>query len=132
MCLYAGSAKYQERSVLSSLSVQFNQFAAFPPESMFFARTARSYKWDVWQFGALLFELLCLEQWNPEQSDTPEAYARKLEGLRRDALLPGGCPPPLAELVIECLQWEPRARPTTAVLYPRLKFQEGEGALIAE
>lgn len=159
-----GSAKYQERSVLSSLSVQFNQFAAFPPESMFFARTARSYRWDVWQLGAggglarapcaaaaarraaqgvecrppapplnrpalplpssppgaLLWEMLCLELWDPAQSDTPEAYEAKLEGLLKNFLLPRGAPRALAELVIECLQWEPRARPSTAALYPRL------------
>lgn len=115
-----GSAKYQERSVLSSLSVQFNQFAAFPPESMFFARTARSFRWDVWQFGALLFEVLCMENWDPADSDTPEAYEGKLRKLRRDQLAPRGVPAALAELVIECLQWEPKARPSTAALYPRL------------
>lgn len=156
-----GSAKYQERSVLSSLSVQFNQFAAFPPESMFFARTARSYRWDIWQFGAagaalslpfsptnqpqprhhpsplthpaqpravfsgaLLFELLCMELWDPAQSDTPEAYAVKLVGLVRDRLAPRGVPAALAALVVECLQWEPKARPSTAALFPRLLAEE--------
>ena len=47
-----GSAKFQERTALSSLSVVFNQSAAFPPESMIAARQdhgARSFKWDVWQ-----------------------------------------------------------------------------------
>ena len=42
-----GSAKFQERTALSSLSVIFNQSAAFPPESMLAGRTdqgIRSFK----------------------------------------------------------------------------------------
>lgn len=47
-----GSAKDQERTALPSLSVLFNQWAAFPPESVLTALApgnVRSYKWDVWQ-----------------------------------------------------------------------------------
>ena len=59
-----GSAKFQKAGHLSSLSVMFNQSAAFPPEAMVYPRagTGRgSHKWDVWQYGALVYEIVCLE-----------------------------------------------------------------------
>lgn len=46
-----GSAKDQTQTALPSLSVLFNQHAAFPPESVVTALVpggVRSYKWDVW------------------------------------------------------------------------------------
>lgn len=53
-----GLAKHQDRSVLPSLSVLFNQHAAFPPESVAWVDgpeaqlMKRSCKWDVWQARA--------------------------------------------------------------------------------
>lgn len=119
-----GLAKHQDRSALPSLSVLFNQHAAFPPESVAWVDgpdgLKRSAKWDIWQFGTICVEVLVQELWSNQSAYDANVYAMKLARLRQDVLLPKGVSADLAELTLRCLQWSPEDRPAASELYPVL------------
>lgn len=142
-----GSAKLQERTALSTLSVDFNQRAAFPPESERAARAPASagaedagftpaqrrelrrasFKWDVWQFGVVVLEVLSGDLWTNAGTLDEAMYADKV--ARLIAGLPVSAAPEVVRgLVRGCLEWDPARRPGTADLYPALLGPDGGGA----